>query len=191
MTASNNQAFATKLLYKTDPKLPKVILKELVNATKDLDYMKSITYDDADPNYRSSQQYWLPWDHWIAGIMHNIFISANNDYFHYDLDHFQSGIQVTKYDVGQQYDWHQDQGEELQDNDGKIERKLSMSFLLTDDYTGGELEIYDISQSRIVNIPLKAGEVALFPSWLPHRCRPVKTGTRICLVAWMNGPVFK
>ena len=72
--------------------------------------MASLTEGMETPDkIRSSQQCWLPWDHWIGGILHNIMISANNDYFHYDLDHFDSAIQVTRYEPGQEYQWHVDQ----------------------------------------------------------------------------------
>ena len=181
----NNKPFSQKIFYKTNPQLPKLILQEMVKSTEKLDYVKSETFGN-QPTLRTSSQYWLQWDTWIAGIMHNIFISANNDYFHYDLDHFESGIQVTNYEVGEEYNWHMDMG-----IDETRSRKLSMSLLLTDDFTGGELEIYDLSINTNVIVPLKAGEVAVFPSWVPHRVKPVTAGRRISLVAWMNGPDFK
>ena len=183
----NSKPFSSKVIYKTDPKIPRLILEEMLKFAENLDFVRSKTDDTTSNNARTSSNYWLQWDTWIAGIMHNIFISANNDYFHYDLDHFESGIQVTKYEVGQKYNWHQDMGEA----EGPRSRKLSMSLLLTDNFDGGELEIYDVSICEKVIIPLKAGEVAVFPSWIPHRVKPVTAGRRISLVAWMKGPYFK
>ena len=179
-----SSSFLDKCLYTVDPKIPKPFLDEMLNCAKSLSYVPSLN----DMSYRISGIHWLTWDHWIAGILHNIFISANNDYFHYDLDHFDSGIQVTNYEVGQFYDYHTDDSVPCSDN--KI-RKLSMSLCLTDDYEGGELELCNSSDLEPISLKLKAGEIAIFPSWVVHRVKPVTSGRRISLVAWMNGPFFK
>ena len=107
----------------------------MYNCAKKLSYIPS----GNDVSYRNNMVHWLTWDHWIAGIMHNIFISANNDYFGYDLDHFDSGIQVTNYEEGQFQGFHND----MIDGGRYKTRKLSMSLCLTDDYEVGELELYN------------------------------------------------
>jgi len=61
-------------------------------------------------------------------------------------------------------------------------RKLSMSILITDDFTGGELEI----MGEVMEI--QKGDAVIFPSFLPHRVLPVKTGSRLSLVSWLYGP---
>ena len=96
-----NLSLAAKTIYTVDPNIPQLILDEMLKQCKSLDYTESVT-DKGTTDYRSSTQHWLCWDTWIAGIMHNIFISANNDYFNYDLNHFDSGIQVTRYKRNQQ-----------------------------------------------------------------------------------------
>jgi|TARA_B100001741_G_C16404187_1_gene528419 PKHD-type hydroxylase len=186
-----NHHFPTRTIYTVNPQLPKPILDEMLKQCKDLTYMASLTEGNTTAtDKRSSQQCWLPWDTWIAGILHNNMISANNDYFHYDLDHFDSAIQVTKYEPGQEYKWHVDQlhKEEL------MPRKLSISLLLNEDFIGGELQLLDPT-SRFtetpVTIPLTAGSMAIFPAWVVHRVKPVTSGTRYSLVAWMNGPQFR
>ena len=185
--------FTSNFLYTVDPKLPKKILAEMYKQCKNLDFVSSETYDPTDPytaKIRESSQHWLYWDHWIAGIMHNIFISANNDYFHYDLNHFDSGIQVTKYGVNNHYGWHTDMLPVNSKEDNS--RKLSMSLLLNDDFEGGDLEIDNpLGKTESLTVDLKAGTCALFPSWIKHRVAPVTSGTRFSLVAWMNGPQFK
>ena len=95
--------FTEHFLYTVDPKLPKIILNEMFNQCKNLHFTDSKTFQTEGQNVRQSKQHWLQWDTWIAGIIHNIFISANNDYFHYDLDHFDSGIQVTRYGLNDNY----------------------------------------------------------------------------------------
>ena len=184
--------FTERFLYTVNPDLPPIFLSEMVKSVKSLTRESGIINNldgskSLNINIRDSSIHFLPWDSWIAGILHNMFVSANNDYFQYDLDHFDSGIQCTYYTEGQFYDWHTDG---LSCNTPiKYERKLSMSLLLTDDYKGGELEV----ELKPVHetIKPKAGTAVIFPSWLPHRVKPVTSGERISLVAWMNGPKFK
>tara|TARA_B100000287_G_C20384271_1_gene682891 strand:- start:93 stop:659 length:567 start_codon:yes stop_codon:yes gene_type:complete len=187
--------FAERFIYTVDPKLPKPILEEIFKQCKNLEFVKSIDYADSElkkgQDVRKSKQHWLPWDTWIAGIMHNIFISANNDYFHYDLNHFDSGIQITRYGLGDYYDWHIDMVPFASNNIKNYSRKLSMSFLLNDDFEGGELEVVSPMRNELFTVELKAGTVAIFPAWIKHRVKPVTSGKRYSLVAWMNGPEFK
>ena len=70
-------------------------------------------------------------------------------------------------------------------------RKLSMSLLLNDEFEGGELEIANPKQMESFTVDLKAGTCAIFPAWVKHRVKPVTSGTRYSIVAWMNGPQFK
>ena len=181
--------FADNILYTVDPLIPQPILDAMLDQCKNLTFKRSLAGEDkgVPSNIRTSSQHWLTWDSWIAGIMHNIFISANNDYFHYDLDHFDSGIQVTRYDKNQKYGWHIDQ----QLCPDRLPRKLSMTLLLNDNFSGGEFEIHNTLKRKDEIISLKAGSACIFPAWVMHRVKPVKSGTRYSLVAWMNGPQFK
>lgn len=183
--------FTDHFLYTVDPKFPKPILNEIFKQCKNLNYTTSPTYKPEGQDIRNSKQHWLSWDTWIAGIIHNIFVSANNDYFHYDLDHFDSGIQVTRYEINDHYDWHTDMLPTKSNGKENYSRKLSMSLLLNDEFEGGELEIANPLQMESFTVELKAGTVAVFPAWVKHRVKPVTLGTRYSLVAWMNGPQFK
>ena len=186
-----NTSLSDKMIYTVDPQLPSNLLQEMVKTAKSHKISRVPGRVGADselhPDYRSSGIYFMCWDTWIAGILHNIFISANNDFFHFDLDHFDSGIQTTYYEEGDHYDWHSDA--RTDQTPTGYERKLSMSFLLTDNYEGGELEIE--SKPFHETFKPKAGTACIFPSWLPHRVKPVTSGERISLVTWMNGPYFK
>jgi len=179
--------FANKTLLVIDPKFPKLILDEMTQQAKDLTYEKSLIGSGELKSTRTSTQSWLPWESWIAGIMHNIFISANNDYFHYELNHFDSDIQVTKYEPSQYYGWHADQIE----TSSELARKLSMSLVLDTEFEGGELEIFNPFTHQANSFDLKPGQVCVFPSWASHRVTPVTSGTRYSLVAWMSGPEFR
>ena len=185
-----NLPFSDKYLWTSEPNIPKSVLNEMFEQCKNAEFENSTIIGDGSglmSETRTSKQHWLCWDTWIAGIMYNIFISANNDYFHYDLHHFDSGIQVTKYETNQHYGWHVD---ELPTVPPKLPRKLSMSLLLNDDFEGGELQLAR-DKEEVITIDMKAGSVCVFPSWIMHRVKPVTKGTRYSLVAWMNGPEFK
>ena len=176
--------------YVVDPQFPKQILEAITEQVKELTYVRSLmnTESEAERSHRTSSQCWIPYGSWIAGIMHNLFICANKEYFHFDLDHFDSDIQATKYEVGQHYGWHTDQFEV---GFGRLMRKLSMSLVLDTEFEGGELELFHPLLHRAVKYDLKPGQVCIFPSWISHQVQPVTSGTRYSLVAWMNGPEFR
>jgi hypothetical protein len=90
-------------------------------------------------------------------------------------------VQLSEYQVGDEYDWHLDLGP-----GPASRRKLSLSVQLTEpnEYEGGDLEIKGVH-----NIPAlrKRGSVIIFPSFLLHRVTPVTRGVRRSLVAWVPG----
>ena len=71
-------------------------------------------------------------------------------------------------------------------------RKLSCSVLLNDDFSGGEFDTAFVDTAPLElkkqEIKPKQGDMILFPSYLPHRVRPVRVGTRYSLVLWFAGP---
>ena len=101
-------------------------------------------------------------------------------------------IQIGQYPTGGHYDWHVD-GLGLDPIDapenellhGKT-RKISFVLWLNDDFEGGEFEFH---KSHIKNnvIKPKQGTILLFPSWVMHRVKPVKKGTRYSAVSWLVG----
>ena len=179
--------FTERIFYSTPTKLPPKFIGEIIKEIEESKQEESCTggNNKVDKTVRSSKHTWFFWDQWIAGICYNLMISANKDYFHYDLDHFDSQIQATIYEEGDHYDWHTDP---LPKDDGK-ERKLSMSLVLNEDYEGGELEL-ELKPWYTKTKP-ETGMAVIFPSWIPHRVLPVTKGKRISLVAWMNGPQWK
>tara|TARA_B000000557_G_scaffold18085_1_gene13769 strand:- start:78 stop:635 length:558 start_codon:yes stop_codon:yes gene_type:complete len=181
-----NSCFAERTCVNAHSYLPKNMLKEIFKTCKSGNYESSKTGDNTS---RSSTNAWLYVDSWIAGILHNIMVNVNTDYFHYDLVHFSDNIQVTKYEKNQEYRWHIDQSP-MKEKDQRT-RKLSISFLVNDNFKGGEFEIYNPVNQRQITIPMQAGSYCVFPSWVVHRVKPVTSGTRYSLVAWMDGPQFK
>ena len=164
----------------------------MVEYVHDLHYHAAET-DNADTSsVRSSLVGWINWDEWLPGIIHNMMMSANKDYFHYDLDYFSTKIQSTVYfgNKHDHYTWHVDGGSVNVKNG--MERKLSCSLLLSapDEYEGGQFQIH-YERSFFKSLKPERGDCIIFPSWVPHRVRPVTSGKRISIVAWMAGPMFK
>lgn len=139
---------------------------------------------------RNSDVCWINHDSnsdWLFGKFAQLTAQVNQDHFLYDIEFLES-FQYTVYrgNDNQHYDWHMDSFDSYVPN----ERKMSASILLSDpeDYEGGEL---DIVVNGVVNNPLtfkpKKGDVVFFASWMPHRVRPVTSGVRKSLVAWVMG----
>ena len=198
----NSIAFTDKTIYTTPSKLPDTLINEIIEHISSLEpEMQDSSVDgNNDPikSVRSSKNVWMNTDEWIAGIVHNMMISANNEYFLYDLKHFDTQLQAAVYEGDQKdfYTWHVDNGTPVtrpRFSDGTLlERKLSCSLILSDpdEYEGGELQFH-YSKAFFKSLKPEKGTAVIFPAWLPHRVRPVKSGKRISLVAWMNGPAFK
>jgi predicted 2-oxoglutarate/Fe(II)-dependent dioxygenase YbiX len=86
-----------------------------------------------------------------------------------------SGYELLKYEVGGFYTQHTDSFK-----DGP--RAVSCSFMLNDDYEGGEFAFFD--RELVYNI--KKGSCIMFPSnfMYPHEIMPVTSGTRYSIVTW-------
>ena len=145
-------------------------------------------------------------DQWLFDLIWPFMQEANKDAgWEYDISGCES-IQITKYDSSDYYHWHKDgngcQMSKYQEPDntwlnGNV-RKLSMTILLSDDYTGGDFQIASLNSDRgsysvtVHTPPVEGiGSIVVFPSFLMHRINPVEKGIRYSLVAWFVGPPFK
>ena len=152
---------------------------------------------------RNSDIVWLS-ETWLYKELHPFINIANrNASWNYQWD-MSEACQFTYYRKGQFYDWHCDSWANPYNNPngrthGKI-RKLSSILLLSDpkDYKGGELE-FDYrnmdpdkkpSMSICKDIQDK-GDLIVFPSFVWHRVKPLKSGQRYSLVNWHLGWPFK
>lgn len=86
-----------------------------------------------------------------------------------------SGYELLRYKEGQFYTQHTDSFK------GRP-RAISCSFLLNDDYEGGEWGFFN--RKKIIKAP--KGSAILFPSnfMYPHEIMPVTQGTRYSIVTW-------
>ena len=86
-----------------------------------------------------------------------------------------SGYELLRYKEGQFYTQHTDSFKARP-------RAVSCSFLLNDDYEGGEFAFFN----RELVYKLKKGSCIMFPSnfMYPHEIMPVTSGTRYSIVTW-------
>ncbi|NDB79417.1 2OG-Fe(II) oxygenase [archaeon] len=86
-----------------------------------------------------------------------------------------TGYDLLRYNQGQFYIQHTDSFKNQQ-------RSVSCSFLLNDDYEGGEFAFFD----REIMIRGGKGSIVMFPSnfMFPHEVMPVISGTRYSIITW-------
>jgi predicted 2-oxoglutarate/Fe(II)-dependent dioxygenase YbiX len=86
-----------------------------------------------------------------------------------------SGYDLLKYEVGGFYTTHTDSFKDRP-------RAVSCSFVLNDDYEGGEFAFF----KRELIYKLKKGSCIMFPSnfMYPHEIMPVTSGTRHSIITW-------
>ena len=86
-----------------------------------------------------------------------------------------TGYELLEYKTGGFYKEHLDFSE-------TTPRSISCSFILNDDYEGGEFAFFD----RELVYNLKKGSCIMFPSnfMYPHEIMPVTSGTRYSVVTW-------
>lgn len=86
-----------------------------------------------------------------------------------------SGYELLRYKEGQFYTQHTDSFKDRP-------RAVSCSFILNDDYEGGEFAFFD----RELKYKLKKRSCIMFPSnfMYPHEIMPVTSGTRYSIVTW-------
>jgi PKHD-type hydroxylase len=124
----------------------------------------------------------------------NIIIDyLNINFFNYDLigyDYIQYAVYESK--ENSHFDWHQDASiKPSQVGDTFLNRKLSISFLLNDDFDGGNFEFNFHRECDAVPIEIEKNSLIAFPSYRIHRIKPVTKGVRKSLVIWVEGPKFK
>lgn len=141
-----------------------------------------------DPRVRRVRQAALPRTGATAPVYDQVRAVAddcNQRSFGFDLGgsvELAEDLVVVAYGPGDFYNWHLDLG------GSAPTRKLSMSISLSEpsEYSGGALSF----PGRVVDAVPRGGAV-VFPSFLLHAVQPVKSGRRIALLAWINGPRFR
>lgn len=123
---------------------------------------------------------------WIYERLSMACVQANMNRYKFDIQGFQSDLQLAKYGEGNFFDWHMDFGA-----GGISNRKLSITVQLCDEseYEGGDLQ-FMINQNTVTASKVK-GTAIIFPSFGLHRVMPVTKGTRMSIVGWIGGPHYR
>jgi predicted 2-oxoglutarate/Fe(II)-dependent dioxygenase YbiX len=105
----------------------------------------------------------------------------NEKHFKFDLDFDHTDCFFGRYDKGMHYNsLHMDCIA------GEVQRKLSFSLLLNDNFQGGDfISITDAT------VNCHTGKLLIFPSFMPHKVSPVEDGSRYAIFGWVHGPNFR
>ena len=138
-----------------------------------------------DTKYRDVEIFYIDEDQFsLYQVLAKLALKVNN-YFKYDIDGMERA-QIMKYTAPSHgYNWHIDIGAE----GSSLNRKIGLSILLNENYTGGEIAFRSGEEKR--DIKPKKGEVVAFSSFIPHKINPITEGERYVIVAWFTGPPFK
>lgn len=128
---------------------------------------------------------------WIFNRIGYLIDGVNSGYYKFNLTGFDF-MQYAEYNESDEgfYDYHMDTfmgGNQY--HKGKV-RKLSLSFLLNEDYEGGEF-VVNLNQEKTAKVVNTYKNCALvFPSFVLHKVTPVTKGVRKSIVVWAEGPNF-
>lgn len=144
---------------------------------------------EKDENVRNSKQLWLqPTQEtiWIWERFKHFIEQANSYIWKMDLENFMEHMQLTKYGEQGHYDWHIDTG-----NDRSSHRKISCVLNLTNhkEYKGGGTLIKVGRKAEL--LPMDQGTLNIFPSYVLHKAKQIKKGTRMSLVCWVGGSHYR
>lgn len=126
----------------------------------------------------------------IGATLTGIGINLNNAFYNFDVIGSNQS-EFLRYGLNGHYKIHIDTFFDLKASPSKLSqsRKLTILLFLNDDFEGGKLFLKTGDDKFYP--PQKAGDVLIFPSFFPHSVEPVTKGTRVSLVNWLVGPMFK
>jgi len=184
----------SSLYWKWDKAITPERCQEIIDSAGDTFIKGEVGGDDGnrtDNKIRKTNIYWSQ-DQELFDMVGHYGASANRQGEWNLQTSGMESIQIGQYPIGGHYDWHVDglgvepmsaPGNEFLD--GKV-RKISFVLWLNDDFEGGEFEFHKTHTKKNVIKP-KQGTIVLFPSWVMHRVKPVKKGTRYSAVTWLVG----
>ena len=98
------------------------------------------------------------------------------------VQQYDSNMEITilKYEQTDHYIHHIDYH-------ASTPRHLSFSYILNDDFEGGDLEFH-LARNEVLRLPAKANSCVMFPSnfMFPHKVTEIKKGVRYVIVGWMR-----
>jgi Rps23 Pro-64 3,4-dihydroxylase Tpa1-like proline 4-hydroxylase len=121
-------------------------------------------------------------DHYLdlAGHLWQWATKINKAHWGFSITDWHQVLRAISYQRGDYHNWHMDYSPVDQS-------KLAFSVLLTDQFSGGELELLDIGYplSNTVGMGL------IFPGYHAHRVKRIRSGHRLVISGWLTGPRFR
>lgn len=159
--------------------------KSIIELHKSIPSEEGVTQSKDQYEKRVSTIRWIQWQVGVDIIfakLADVVNKMNAKHWEFHLSSFWEPLQLTHYkaEEGGKYDWHPD----LHMKGMAMNRKISGTLLLNDNFEGGKFEMFDTPETENMN----RGDVILFPSYAVHRVGPVTKGERWSLVFWVSGP---
>ena len=112
---------------------------------------------------------------------------TNENLFGFKVHDLPLSVNWNTYGVGNEYPYHVD----FTDMGSACDIKLTAIVDLSHEaYDGGEFEFFWMGQEFLIK-EFGPGTVLVFPSFIHHRVRPVKSGVRKSLSMWLTGPNWR
>jgi PKHD-type hydroxylase len=114
-------------------------------------------------------------------------LGRNATFYSVALPHRIHGPTFNRYDVGMTYGSHVDNA--IMGGDRSVRSDVSATLFLSppESYEGGELILQEHQSERRIKLP--AGSMVVYASTNVHRVEPVKRGSRIAAVFWIQSLV--
>jgi len=129
----------------------------------------------------------------LTNLCTNLFFDINREHFGLNIEKIFN-IQYTEY-LATNTGFYNTHIDSFAGKGEMYDRKLSMTIQLSDsnEYEGGDFEFDNdiLPNSFDKNIIREKGRVLIFPSFLPHKVKPVTKGIRKSLVTWIEGPAWR
>jgi len=133
---------------------------------------------------RSVDCWRLPIDSFVGNIIKRQALNFNS-VFNYKISNI-GDIQYLEYKKGDYYNWHSDISDGIAST-----RKISISWLLNNDFTGGELVFQHGGDEFVAHSGMGKTNLIGFTSFYTHKVNPIKSGVRKCIVAWVHGESWR
>ena len=114
-------------------------------------------------------------------------LNRNNTFYSVALPHRIHGPIFNRYDVGMTYGLHVDNA--IMGEPAGVRSDVSATLFLSapDTYDGGELVLMEHQSERRIKLP--AGSMVVYASTNVHRVEPVRRGSRVAAIFWIQSLV--
>lgn len=114
-------------------------------------------------------------------------LRRNATFYNVALPHRIHGPIFNRYDVGMTYGSHVDNAIMAEDRSVRSDVSATLFLSAPDTYDGGELVLQEHQSERRIKLP--PGSMVVYSSTNVHRVEPVKRGSRIAAIFWIQSLV--